>query len=195
MHWFWRAVIVLFLFLIVSSLSLIFLSRLGSYRTPLGTDSFQCYSYPRYYYGIQLSIMTFVLDERIDKKESNLRDWDPNYLHNYEDPIMILNWRWVRTKRYGFHVDAYDYRSGNNKYGIQTEIHIALLWFLLGVFLFLVYPTIAIIRGPYRRCIRRMKGLCIKCGYNLTGNTSGICPECGEKVVSAVRESKKSRKE
>jgi len=23
---------------------------------------------------------------------------------------------------------------------------------------------------------------CQKCGYNLTGNTSGICPECGEKI-------------
>ena len=21
-----------------------------------------------------------------------------------------------------------------------------------------------------------------KCGYNLTGNISGICPECGEKI-------------
>lgn len=25
-------------------------------------------------------------------------------------------------------------------------------------------------------------GLCEKCGYNLTGNISGICPECGTKV-------------
>ena len=24
--------------------------------------------------------------------------------------------------------------------------------------------------------------LCTKCGYNLTGNVSGRCPECGEKV-------------
>jgi DNA-directed RNA polymerase subunit RPC12/RpoP len=23
---------------------------------------------------------------------------------------------------------------------------------------------------------------CRKCGYNLTGNTSGICPECGETI-------------
>jgi hypothetical protein len=23
---------------------------------------------------------------------------------------------------------------------------------------------------------------CRKCGYNLTGNVSGICPECGEKI-------------
>ena len=25
-------------------------------------------------------------------------------------------------------------------------------------------------------------GHCRKCSYNLTGNTSGICPECGEKI-------------
>jgi hypothetical protein len=23
---------------------------------------------------------------------------------------------------------------------------------------------------------------CRKCGYNLTGNVSGICPECGERI-------------
>jgi len=27
-----------------------------------------------------------------------------------------------------------------------------------------------------------MEGLCSACGYNLTGNTSGVCPECGTKV-------------
>ena len=26
------------------------------------------------------------------------------------------------------------------------------------------------------------KGLCQKCGYNLTGNVTGICSECGEKI-------------
>jgi hypothetical protein len=29
---------------------------------------------------------------------------------------------------------------------------------------------------------RPPKGHCCKCGYNLTGNTSGTCPECGELV-------------
>ncbi len=26
-------------------------------------------------------------------------------------------------------------------------------------------------------------GHCRKCGYNLTGNVSGICPECGKRVT------------
>ena len=47
---------------------------------------------------------------------------------------------------------------------------------------FATYPTIAFIRGPMRRWRWRRKGLCTKCGYNLTGNTSGVCPECGTEV-------------
>lgn len=45
------------------------------------------------------------------------------------------------------------------------------------------YPTIAFIRGPLCRWRRLNKGMCIKCGYDLTGNVSGICPECGNKAA------------
>ncbi len=31
-----------------------------------------------------------------------------------------------------------------------------------------------------RRRARRRGGCCVACGYNLTGNMSGRCPECGE---------------
>ncbi|UCE59219.1 MAG: hypothetical protein JSU63_17465 [Phycisphaerales bacterium] len=54
------------------------------------------------------------------------------------------------------------------------------VWFPL--LLFGAYPTIAYIRGPLRRWRRRRKGLCLGCGYNLTGNVSGVCSECGETV-------------
>ncbi len=36
---------------------------------------------------------------------------------------------------------------------------------------------------------RRRRGLCIKCGYNLTGNTTGTCPECGTKFEMLAIES------
>lgn len=61
-------------------------------------------------------------------------------------------------------------------------------WWIVGLPLWLpfslltVYPTIAFVRGPLRRWRRRQKGLCLRCGYNLTGNVSGICPECGTKI-------------
>ena len=49
-------------------------------------------------------------------------------------------------------------------------------------FLFLIYPALAYMRGPLGRHGRRKRGLCLNCGYDLTGNVSGICPECGEKI-------------
>ena len=47
---------------------------------------------------------------------------------------------------------------------------------------FATYPTIAFIRGPVRRWRRRRRGECVACGYDLTGNVSGVCPECGAPV-------------
>ncbi len=48
--------------------------------------------------------------------------------------------------------------------------------------LFAAYPTLAFIRGPVRRWRRRKRGLCIHCGYNLTGLTEPRCPECGQAI-------------
>lgn len=48
--------------------------------------------------------------------------------------------------------------------------------------LFATSPAIAFIGGPLRRWRRRRRGVCAKCGYDLTGNVSGVCPECGRKV-------------
>lgn len=41
------------------------------------------------------------------------------------------------------------------------------------------YPIFAFIRGPFRRYRRRRRGLCETGGYNLTGNSTGVCPESG----------------
>lgn len=49
------------------------------------------------------------------------------------------------------------------------------LFLLLGL-----YPTYALVFArKRRRDYRRRRGLCVKCGYDLTGNTTGTCPECG----------------
>jgi predicted amidophosphoribosyltransferase len=34
---------------------------------------------------------------------------------------------------------------------------------------------------------RTPPGHCPKCGYNLTGNVSGICPECGTPIQAEQR--------
>ena len=47
------------------------------------------------------------------------------------------------------------------------------------------YPAIAFVRGPMlRRRHRRKRGLCERCAYDLTGNTSGVCPECGTQILA-----------
>jgi hypothetical protein len=50
------------------------------------------------------------------------------------------------------------------------------LWLVF--FVFGAYPALVLTKGIVRRR-RRKRGQCPKCGYNLTGNTSGVCPECG----------------
>jgi hypothetical protein len=46
----------------------------------------------------------------------------------------------------------------------------------------LSYPITIFVRGTVRRYRRQRQGCCLKCGYNLTGNVSGTCPECGRKL-------------
>jgi len=49
----------------------------------------------------------------------------------------------------------------------------------LTTLLLALYPAMALLRGPLRRWQRRRTGSCLHCGYNLIGNESGTCPECG----------------
>jgi hypothetical protein len=51
---------------------------------------------------------------------------------------------------------------------------------VLGVFLF----TLVKLCREWRR---KPPGLCEKCGYDLTGNVSGVCPECGRSVAESHR--------
>ncbi len=78
------------------------------------------------------------------------------------------------------------YRVYSESSGFLTEntapSRILILWVSLWVplVLLVIYPCFALMRGPVLRLRRRRNGLCTRCGYNLTGNTSGICPECAE---------------
>lgn len=51
------------------------------------------------------------------------------------------------------------------------------LWIPLALLLIL---EIGILREPWLRYSRRRRNCCVHCGYNLTGNVSGICSECGQ---------------
>lgn len=43
-------------------------------------------------------------------------------------------------------------------------------------------PALRFYRRGRRRCAAA--GRCTRCGYSLTGNISGVCPECGTKVIA-----------
>lgn len=64
------------------------------------------------------------------------------------------------------------------------------LWII--ILMFSIYPFVillsAILRIWRRRRFRRA-GRCVSCGYNLTGNMSGLCPECGCDATTAHRTS------
>ena len=70
--------------------------------------------------------------------------------------------------------DAYAFEADN--WGIQVPTACLFL-------LFATYPAFVFLMSSRRRRRYRSKhGLCIECGYNLTGNVSGVCPECSRKI-------------
>ena len=60
---------------------------------------------------------------------------------------------------------------------------------ILGTLLYLGFglllgKTIVAVRRLMRR--RRRIGMCLSCGYDLTGNVSGTCSECGTRIQEGV---------
>jgi hypothetical protein len=93
----------------------------------------------------------------------------------------LLKWKWIA----GFGYDDYRYRyaQGSMSFGNLGTAHERTLWAPLWTLIaaFAILPLIVV--GRFWRHFRRYRpGLCPKCRYNLTGNTSGICPECGTPV-------------
>ncbi len=83
--------------------------------------------------------------------------------HNVEERF----WYWA-----GIRVNTQEYALGMRVYDIRFP-----LW--MPIVLFGSYPTAhLLLRAPLRRYRRRRRGLCVACGYDLTGNVSGTCPEC-----------------
>lgn len=75
-----------------------------------------------------------------------------------------------------------EWYEGRNWRCANFRIALWLLCVALGV-----YPVLILFRGPLLRHRRRWKGLCPRCGYCLTGNVTGACPECGAETVRAGR--------
>ena len=60
------------------------------------------------------------------------------------------------------------------------------IWELCVVFILMSVCTVAFAFIGWRFAGRkRPVGLCLRCGYNLTGNLTGVCPECGSPIHQA----------
>ncbi len=67
-----------------------------------------------------------------------------------------------------------------------SSVHfVAPLWAAIPATAFL--PLLVFVRGPLRRKRRRRRGLCVGCGYDLRGNVSGVCSECGRETTKTPR--------
>ncbi len=77
------------------------------------------------------------------------------------------------------------YSQPNNLYSSTVYGVFCASWVV--VVLLGTYPTLAFVRGPLRRWRRRRQGRCQKCGYDLAGNVTGVCPECGTARTASVR--------
>ena len=66
--------------------------------------------------------------------------------------------------------------------GVRRKIYVRIPLYGL-MLLFGGWPLWLLISGLNRRKRRRNRGLCFDCGYDLTGNESGVCPECGSSIA------------
>ena len=63
-------------------------------------------------------------------------------------------------------------------------------WIVITALMPAVWVCVAILAAVDRNSDRR-RGCCRACGYSLTGNTSGMCPECGTKIENQRPENAK----
>jgi hypothetical protein len=102
------------------------------------------------------------------------------------------HWPLVRPGRPG-DMEALDWKFGllrYSKWGLDTVVFTSFSvpsW--LPVVVLAPYPLLRFAlwcRARWIRVRRQRRGACLDCGYDLTGNVSGTCPECG-RVVDAAK--------
>lgn len=61
-------------------------------------------------------------------------------------------------------------------YGLRTSVSLVIV-------VCMAYPVVALVADMFRRRRRLRAGFCRVCEYDLTGNESGYCSECGAGIV------------
>ena len=95
-----------------------------------------------------------------------------------EKPGELISRRDTLWQRMGFYSETYANTAGWHR----VRRHVFPLW--LPTALAAVTPAAWLVRAHRRARRRRAGGFCTRCGYDLTGNVSGTCPECGTAVAA-----------
>lgn len=123
-------------------------------------------------------IQTRLLESRPQKNTAGVRlaggpnPFDP--ATTIDNPLK----EWLCDAQRTTRLKGFQLTAKRDTYGLFVTSRLAVsLWIPLTALA--IVPVAFLATGPFR-CRRRMrKGLCRMCAYNLTGNTSGVCPECG----------------
>lgn len=103
--------------------------------------------------GAKLSVTCWTGGVSVVHRSDGAHPFGFFFKRDYEQPV----WRWT---------PSFVSRPGSG-------------WFA-DIPLWIPFVTCCTIAAVVHRHVRKPKpGTCAKCGYNLTGNTSGACPECG----------------
>lgn len=98
----------------------------------------------------------------------------------YTDSVREASHDFLQVSRNGIRIAGFVGSAHKNGYGGHS-VYVGLpLWWI-----YVMLGLIAAWRLGVRRMQRwrrRMRRQCVECGYDLRGNTSGACPECGSKV-------------
>lgn len=126
----------------------------------------------------------------------NLKDWSETYspgvhfLWSRQDPIaselhfedQIFKVRFA-FERFGFLINIYQTRGISAFPDFNVHEAAAPAWFL--ALLTALLPSWRAIRH-WRNIRQKNSGRCRRCGYDLTANISGVCPECGTPISQGM---------
>jgi hypothetical protein len=102
-----------------------------------------------------------------------------------EPPDLLVNGILFRCSRWCptiIEASGWSYPGGTGVYPLVFWELAIPYW--SGLLVSALYPLWSTYRGPIRRWRHGRRGCCRKCGYDLTGNVSGVCPECGRAVAA-----------
>jgi hypothetical protein len=72
------------------------------------------------------------------------------------------------------------FTAGHGRFGYRSMEPFSLA--AIGLCWLTWVPLLVIMERRARERLRRRTNCCVECGYDLTGNVSGVCPECGSLV-------------